>query len=93
MFGHIWLQEEKKRGCFLSNERIYTQTNELNQHVLSEVGGTDVAAAHLQVDLDDSVKLLLLHVEQEVVLGDACCVHAHRGRLEVARLQTERETA
>lgn len=44
---------------------------------------------HLQVDLDDSVKLLLLHVEQEVVLSDAGCGHAHRGRLEVPSLQRE----
>lgn len=41
---------------------------------------------HLQVDLEDSVKVLLLHVEQEVVLRDACCVHAHRRRLEVLGL-------
>lgn len=36
-----------------------------------------VAAAYLQVDPDDFVKLILLHVEQEVVLRDACCVHTH----------------
>lgn len=49
-----------------------------------------VSAAYLQVDLDDFIKLLLLHVEQEVVLSDAGCVHAHRGRLEVPSLQEER---
>lgn len=47
---------------------------------------------HLQVDLDDSVKLLLLHVEQEVVLSDASRGHTHRGRLEVLRLQRETQT-
>lgn len=50
----------------------------------------DVRAAYLQVDLDDSVELVLLHVEQEVVLCDACCVHTHRGRLKVTSLQKER---
>ena len=50
----------------------------------------DVRAAYLQVDLDDSVKLVLLHVEQEVVLCDSCCVHTHWGRLKVTSLQRER---
>lgn len=45
---------------------------------------------YLQVDLDDFVKLILLHVEQEVVLGDSCCVHTHGGRLKVVSLQRER---
>lgn len=36
------------------------QTNDVNGHVSSGVEGTDVAAAQLQVDLDDSVKLLLV---------------------------------
>jgi len=49
-------------------------------------------AAYLQVDLEDPVKLVLRHAEQEVVLRDARCVHAQRGRLEVVRLQGERRT-
>lgn len=48
-----------------------------------------VSTAYLQVDLDDFIKLLLLHVEQEVILSDAGCIHAHRGRLEVPSLQEE----
>lgn len=51
-----------------------------------------VMAAYLQVDQEDFVKVLLLHVEQEVVLGDARRVHTHRGRLEVPSLQRERTT-
>lgn len=43
-------------------------------------------SCYLQVDLNDSVKLFLLHAEQEVVLSDARCVHTYWGRLEVTGL-------
>lgn len=56
----------------------------------SQLRAAEITAAYLQVDLDDSVKLILLHVEQEVVLRDARCVHTHWGRLKETSLKRER---
>jgi len=41
---------------------------------------------HLEIDLNDFVKVILFHVEKELILSDPGCIHTHRGRLEVAAL-------
>lgn len=45
--------------------------------------------AYLQIDLNDLVKLILSHVEQEVILGDACSIYTHHRWLEEMSLRGE----
>lgn len=76
--------------CFSHHFKLCVQSS-LSLQCEMEEKLPGVSTTYLQVDLDDFIKLLLLHAEQEVVLSDAGCIHAHRGRLEVPSLQEEDE--